>query len=182
MMENTVNNSNNLSLSSKRLIICGILYVISIYITLHYNLGETNQSNALLTFYSWCLNISYPLLTIISIFPEKLKYSAKNPQIKNVIKIFWVLMICNFLAGFSYWEVGLGMTYLFTGILFNIFGRLTNRFVTFISYIMLIFGLLEPTGFFYSIPLIASFYHYIQLYFLPISFILIGLYNIKKSR
>lgn len=185
MIEDTLTQSNGLNLSKWRYIIVGIvLFIINIFFQQYGFACGGNQHTVLRYDIFEILSWLWFIFTYIGIYPGRIKYSSLNPMVKKIVQIYYVIFLCFYFIAriYPYDTMSMGLGLIFLGILFGIYGCLTNDAIMVIAVICVAIGLFLPTGF-PLLPMILRIpMQYIATYFYPISFILVGIFLKKRVR
>ncbi|HJO94312.1 MAG TPA: hypothetical protein QF753_13000 [Victivallales bacterium] len=181
-----INSSNKILFSGKRLIVSGIilLFVPLIeYITCYFTFGVKILGNPVINIIIQIIFFYLVFFVCIHISKKKneVKKQIKNPIIAKAFGIHNTIIIAMFASAIVLAAIGSGelifpLIYIFLGLLFNLFGRFTNKVVTVISWSYIILGLLYMG--------VASYSFYLWMVFmvyLGISYIIMGA-SIKNSQ
>ncbi len=185
VIEDTINQTNGLNLSKIRYISVGIvLLIIDIFFQQYHFAAVGEQTTHTRMEISIILGWIWLIVTFIGIYPGRIKYTALNPMVKKIVQLYYVIFLCFYFISriYPYDEMSMGLGLIFLGILFGIYGCLTNDAIMVIAVLCVIIGLFLPTGF----PMLPHFLQhvmfYVSSYFYPISFILVGIFLKKRVR
>jgi positive regulator of sigma E activity len=182
-----IDSSNTILFSEKRLIISGIIFLfipLIEYITSYLTFGINILSNPVINIIIQV--VFFYLLFFICFHFSKMKNKivkpSTNPILVKALGIHDTIIITMFASIIVLAIIGRGelifpFVYIFVGLLFNFFGRFTNKLVTIISWSYIILGLI-----FMVVSGLGS--NYLWIYFmiyLGITYILMGV-SIKNSR
>jgi|GEM_PF-4753123 len=186
MMEGTIEKSNSIKFSTKKFIIMGVILLIISIIFYRYNLATGRQPTYIRHELNIWLGYIWNISIFIAIFPGRIKYSALSHTLKNILNLYYILFACIFIIQYTYGSDSMGLELIFIGILFYIYGCLTNGKVIILSIVCLFFGLFERGAGYYFPDYINSVFYAILPYLFASSFIIMGIIgyftNASKSR
>lgn len=192
LIQKVITASNTLTFSGKRLIVVGILLILTPFIQI--GIGKTFWKIPYFIHGNESLGMVINVLIYFVIFKaftytykseecEMRKKNTMNPTLKKLFDvhnvIIWTMIALIFALAFFASSLYIVPTVLiFLGLLFNVFGRLTIKSILWISYSYIVLGI-------FYICLGNHFAEYswmIAVIYMGISYVVMGIQMNKKSR